>query len=340
MVLADATGPATRPFSHPATLDSSVPGFIGAYRFDASGKATPLHDTELAGAFAAGQGWIWLHLNLADRRCPRWLAQVAAIDPAVAADFSEPSPRQVVRGKDGFLLGFLADFRREFDTDPSEPASLNFILGPRLVITGRNRAVQSAEQLRRLIMRGATFATPTDFLIALVSQFADKLDATMHELLDEMEIIEDHILDERHRGERRRLMLLRRQAAMLHRHMRAMRRALLLADRTIPDFPEGFRSLIARLHNLDQDFEMLEARARFFHDEIDAKLTAETNRQLYALSALTAAFLPPALVAGLFGMNFAWLPWQNTAYGFWIAVTLCIVSSLGVLIAVKVIGRN
>jgi len=339
-VSADAASSTTTPFTHPAKLDSCVPGFIGAYLFDASGKATSLPDTELAAAFAAGQGWIWLHLNLADRRCPRWLVQTVGIDPAVATDFSEPSPRQVVTAKNGVLLGFLADFRREFDTDPSEPAALSFVLGRNFVITGRNRAVQSAEQLRRLIARGAAYATPTDFLIALVSQFADKLDTTMHELLDEMEIIEDHILDERHRGERRRLMLLRRQAAMLHRHMRAMRRALLLADRTIPDFPEGFHSLTSRLHNLDQDFEMLEARARFFHDEIDAKLTAETNRQLYALSALTAAFLPPALVAGLFGMNFAWLPWQNTAYGFWIAVMLCIVSSLGVLIAVRLIGRN
>lgn len=339
-MLAETAGSTTETFNPTPRLDSAVPGFIGAYLFDDGGKASPLHDIELAEAFAAGKGWVWLHLNLADRRCPRWLAQVAGIDPALAIDFSEPSPRQVVMSKDGVLLGFLADFRREFDTDPSEPASLSFILGHRLVITGRNRAVQSAEQLRRLIARGATYATPTDFLIALVSQFADKLDQTMHELLDEMEIIEDHILDERHRGERRRLMLLRRKAAMLHRHMRAMRRALLLADRTIPDFPEGFHGLTSRLHNLDQDFEMLESRARFFHDEIDAKLTAETNRQLYALSALTAAFLPPALVAGLFGMNFSWLPWQNTAYGFWIALALCGVSSLGVLIAVRIIGRN
>ncbi|MBL8906397.1 MAG: hypothetical protein JNM20_06955 [Rhizobiales bacterium] len=339
-MLAETAGSKTEIDTPPPRLDSAVPGFIGAYLFEAAGKATPLHDTDTAAAFASGQGWIWLHLNLSDRRCPRWLAQVAGIDPAVAAEFSEPSPRQVILGKDGILLGFLADFRREFDTDPSEPASLSFLLGRSFVITGRNRAVQSAEQMRRELARGATYAAPTDFLISLVSQFADKLDATMHELLDGMEIIEDHILDERHRGERRRLMLLRRQAAMLHRHMRAMRRALVLADRTIPDFPQAFQGLTSRLHNLDQDFETLEARARFFHDEIDAKLAAETNRQLYALSALTAAFLPPALVAGLFGMNFSWLPWQGTPYGFWIALALCIVSSLGVLIAVKVIGRH
>ena len=59
----------------------------------------------------------------------------------------------------------------------------------------------------------------------------------------------------------------------------------------------------------------MEARARFFHDEIDAKLASETNRQLYILSALTAAFLPPTLVAGLFGMNFEGLPWSGSVLG-------------------------
>ena len=49
---------------------------------------------------------------------------------------------------------------------------------------------------------------------------------------------------------------------------------------------------------LDQDFEEMEHRARFFHDEIDAKLSAETNKQLFILSALTAAFLPPAFSSG------------------------------------------
>ena len=82
---------------------------------------------------------------------------------------------------------------------------------------------------------------------------------------------------------------------------------------------DGFtHDIITRLANLDQDFESMERRARFFHDEIDAKLAAETNRQLYILSALTALFLPPTLVAGLFGMNvkgiwFADEPWAFDA---------------------------
>jgi Mg2+ and Co2+ transporter CorA len=36
-----------------------------------------------------------------------------------------------------------------------------------------------------------------------------------------------------------------------------------------------------------------------------------------ALTALTAIFLPLNLIAGIFGMNFEFIPWQHQATGFW-----------------------
>jgi zinc transporter len=88
------------------------------------------------------------------------------------------------------------------------------------------------------------------------------------------------VLDERHRGERNRLMLARREMAQFHRHRRSLRRALVHAERTLPNFPKGLIPVIPRLAHLDQDFEVMESRARFFHDETGVKLASETNRQL------------------------------------------------------------
>src|SRR5262245_30988318 len=156
----DRAGTAIETLAQTAKLDSCVPGFICAFIFEAGRPGMPLADARVAETFQHEAGWIWLHLNLADRRCAKWLAQTAGIDAAIAGDFSEPSPRQVISGKHGILLGHLADFRREFDSDPNEPAWLHFILSRRFLITGRSRAVQSAEQMRRLIARGTIFASP------------------------------------------------------------------------------------------------------------------------------------------------------------------------------------
>jgi Mg2+ and Co2+ transporter CorA len=42
-----------------------------------------------------------------------------------------------------------------------------------------------------------------------------------------------------------------------------------------------------------------------------------TNDTMRTLTALTAIFLPLNLIAGIFGMNFEFMPWLHTASGFW-----------------------
>lgn len=284
--------------------------------------------------------WLWLHLNLADWRCRRWLAQTFSLSSELTNEICDPPVRQHVSAWEDVLFGHLADFRREFDSDSTEFAWLHFALGERFLITGRVRAVQSAERLRQVIGAGYTFASPASLLSHVLSLYTDVVDMALHRLSDELEMIEDHVLDEHHRGERKRLMLSRREIAQLHRHMRSMRRALQTAERASIPTPDGFGLTAARLSNLDQDFADMEARARFFHDEIDAKLAAETNRQLFTLSALTAAFLPPALVAGMFGMNVEGIPFTGSPWGFWAAAVLCALSSGAVILYFKLMDRE
>lgn len=240
----------------------------------------------------------------------------------------------------GCLIGHLNDLRRDFDRDSTEHAWLHVFMSPQCIVTGRTRAVQSAERVRRDLARGVILQSPEAMLDAFIAHNLDTLESVLHQLTDDTEEIEDHILDDQHRGERKRLLLLRRESSMLHRHVRAQRRALHYASRTLDPVPAGLGQAINRLDNLDFDFNTLENRARAFHDEIDAKLAAETNRQLYILSALTAAFLPPALVAGLFGMNFHWLPWSDTSWGFYVALGLCVLSSVAVWIFLRMLQRS
>ena len=57
-------------------------------------------------------------------------------------------------------------------------------------------------------------------------------------------------------------------------------------------------------------------RARI--NEVAAKLAEESNRHLHTLSIVTALFLPPTLVFGIFGMNTRDLPFADTPLGtFW-----------------------
>jgi Mg2+ and Co2+ transporter CorA len=84
--------------------------------------------------------------------------------------------------------------------------------------------------------------------------------------------------------------------------------------------------LLQRFDELDNDIIVIQDRSRLLHDEISAKLTEQTNRQLYVLSILSALFLPPTLVVGIFGMNTKGLPLTENPDGFTIAMAFCMLS--------------
>ena len=54
-------------------------GIISAYRFASDGSATKVDVTNLDAELADPHGWLWLHFNLANRRCHDWLARSASL---------------------------------------------------------------------------------------------------------------------------------------------------------------------------------------------------------------------------------------------------------------------
>ena len=93
-------------------------------------------------------------------------------------------------------------------------------------------------------------------------------------------------------------------------------------------FDEVVDRLANRLEAADNDVYALQERARLLHEEIDSKLSSETNRHLYILSLMTAFLLPPSLVTGFFGMNTSSLPFAEGIGGTAYALTAIVLSIL------------
>ena len=53
------------------------------------------------------------------------------------------------------------------------------------------------------------------------------------------------------------------------------------------------------------------------------------NEIMRTLTVLTAIFLPLNLIAGIFGMNFEFIPLLHRANGFWLALTLMALTASG-----------
>ncbi len=307
-------------------LSSTIPGLVWAYRI-MPGKGSERLPAECSPAQAdPGDGFIWLHLNLADGRVAAFLEQFEGLTAPAIAALTTHDTHAALSVDEGLLFGTLIDFQREFDSTTRDIGWLHFALSDKFIVTTRLQPIRSVDKVRAAVEKNATrYAAPLQVFELLVAEFQRGLIAVVLELTEELNQIEDHVYGSELRDERRRLTPVRRLIVRLHRHLRTMllimRRAAAADDEDLSeDMEDSLARLAARLEAVDQDVYALADRARLLHEDLDSKQSAETNRHLYILSLMTALLLPPSLVTGFFGMNTTALPFaeglHGTAYAF------------------------
>ncbi|KQV68439.1 transporter [Rhizobium sp. Root1220] len=317
------------------TLPVNIPGLVWAYRFPPEGgKAIRLQNSALQAELTNGGGFYWLHLNLADARVPALLDGLEGLNDDARSALTTRDTHSAVTVDEQMLYGTLVDCQREFDHETADLGWLHFAISDRFIITSRLQPLRSVERARMLIEKNpAKFARPVDLFEALVIEFQRTLISIVMEMTEQLNVIEDYVYDNTPRDERRRLAPVRRTVVRLHRHLRTvlslMRRAAASDDEEMPfGFEDIAARLTSRLESVDHDIYALQDRARLLHEEIDSKLSTETNRHLYILSLMTAFLLPPTLVTGFFGMNTANLPFAQGSGGTEYAIGLIVASIL------------
>jgi zinc transporter len=319
--------------SREASLDRPaarpIPGLVWAFRFHADGTAEelavdrPIEDRH--------DGWLWLHLNLADARACQWLA-TADLPPAAAMALRAPDTHQRLHTTSGCVYGVFTDAVRELDRPGDEFGHLHFAMTERHMISGRRHALHAVEATRQTIRGGRMLGGVASLLEAIVEHIADAIDASADRLADELDSIEDRILTDRAGDERQRLGRVRRTTVRLHRQLSGLRIVFHRLERSATqDLVPGLRiattALVQRLDGLDHEVVEMRDRAHLLQEEIAARLAEQTNRHLHALAILTAFLLPPTLVAGIFGMNTKGLPGTESESGFLWAMVLVLGSS-------------
>lgn len=332
---------------HALSEDAALPGLLWAMRFDESGVGRLFGHAEPVprpGTF--GEGFIWLHFNLTDGRIADLAAQGWFGPEHLASNAFANDHHQRIAFEHGHIGGVVADLVQEFCSDANADAAgrLHFVMGPHFLVSGRHHPVLAPDAARAAAAEGRTITAPIVLLEILVKHVIRSMVATGSRLSDELDAIEDHILDQRMRGERRRLGPIRRDAVRLHRQLLGLRSVFhrLEAARdddglTQPAIDTAAR-IAQRLDALDRDMVVLADRSRLMQEELSANLAGQSNRQLYTLSILTALFLPPTLVTGLFGMNTKSLPLTESEGGSFVAMGIAVVSAIIAYVLIRTLG--
>jgi zinc transporter len=317
-----------------ATLDATdfehsfgvIPGLVWAFRIHDDGTSEPL---AVDGPIAHRRdGWLWLHLNLADVRSGTWLRELAGLPTAAVNLMLGRDKHQQLHTTESCTYGVFADLLRDIGGTLDELSQLRFIMTERLLISARHRAVNSAEAARQAIERGECHLTHVAALLELIVQHAaDGIDRLTDDLADELDTIEDQLSLNVTSHQRQQIGRVRRTSVKIHRQLAGLRALFHRLERSGADNVNAQLriapgKLAQHLDSLDHDVIEVRDRATALQEESTFAVAEETNRHLHFLSIVTALFLPATLVTGVFGMNVKDLPFLETDGGFLWAVVL------------------
>ncbi len=309
-------------------------GLVWAYRLDASHGPTVLDANALIDEIDAHRNlpgpsgsMLWMHFNLSQASTERWLRNHAPLPPEFFESLQQGSRSTRVDRIDDALLTVMNDVLHGFAFDPSEISTLWVYVTPGIVISARRKPLKSVDRLRQAVQSGVPIRSTTELLTHLLRDQADVLIDIVREAVARVDKIEDDLLAGRLDSKRGHLGNLRRVLVRLQRLMAPEPAALFrllqrppgwLADADVQELRESSEEFSAVL----TDMSSLQERIKLLQEEIAAMINERSSRSLYTLTVFTVVALPINLIAGLFGMNVAGIPFAESPHGFWLVVGL------------------
>jgi magnesium transporter len=119
-----------------------------------------------------------------------------------------------------------------------------------------------------------------------------------------------------------------------------VRESLVTFSRLITFFSQSTNSHLdsegeTRLTTLTKDINSLSDHSNFISNKVNFLLDAtlgminiEQSRIIKIFSVAAVIFLPPTLIASIYGMNFKWMPELESPWGYWIALVAMVLSAI------------
>jgi magnesium transporter len=170
-------------------------------------------------------------------------------------------------------------------------------------------------------------------MLALVEGAAERLADVLAEATRDANALSTRVFEEGDaldlRSALRELGRIGTLAAHAHDSLSSMQRLLVYARAAKGRYGLAASALspLARdVSELERIAESLQPRLSYLQDAVLGLITATQANVLKALSLATIAFVPPTLIASIFGMNFTHMTWFHAPWGPWVGVALMLLA--------------
>ncbi|MFK0573856.1 magnesium/cobalt transporter CorA [Endozoicomonas sp.] len=178
--------------------------------------------------------------------------------------------------------------------------------------------------------------TPLDVVIALFDTKVEYLADTLEEVYEDLEEVSQNALSEQHKDVDEQLRTITLQEDLngkvrlnLLDTQRSLRYLIRACNHILNDEQrDTIRDMLRDIESLTPHTGFLFEKINFLMGSTMGYINLEQNNIIKIFSVAAVMFLPPTLIASIYGMNFKVMPELSVEYGYPLALGLMLLSSL------------
>lgn len=221
--------------------------------------------------------------------------------------------------------------------------NVSLILGKDMLISFQERKGDIFEPVRNRIEEGLGRARkkgPDYLLFALMDVVVDNYYFVLEHLADvqadmEQELLggEDNDIMVRITEEKQKINVVRKAANPLRENIRKI---AVGGNKLIqPDIVKYYNDVLDHINQINQELEVLRDQLNGFVDIHHSNINNKMNNVMKTLTVIATIFIPLTFIAGIYGMNFEYMPELGWHYGYPTALGIMFVLGVSMFIYMK-----
>ena len=269
---------------------------------------------------------LWFHFDTPTEEELDFLKENFAIHHLTIEDIVNQNQRPKIEPFENYVYLAIHPLRREAKWE-IEPSELDLLLGRGWIVSvhcgplpGLINNSQLHERIPAALGRGADF-----LLYTLVDLVVDSYFPVMDDVEDKIESLEDRLLLRAHPGVMNRLLSLKRSIVHIRRAVTPQREVL--NQLTRHDFPfvrpenlVYFRDVYDHLIRIAEELDSLRDILSSVLEIHLASTSNQLNATMKRLTAYGTIFVMITAIAGIYGMNFKFMPELEWRYGYFVVL--------------------
>ena len=286
-------------------------------------------------------GVIWIDVTGLDTPWPLELAASCfSLHPLIQEDILNIDQRPKIDHFANYVFVVLKSLSLDTAQGIVLHGQVSIILGPHYVLSFHNLDHDIFGSIRERIRhaKGRIRALGPDYLLhALIDLVVDNYIDTLEFLGEKLEALEEEVVERPTKETlpqihdmKQEMILLRRSVWPLREVVGSLarRESTLINDATIIYFRDVYDHAFQVMDTIETFRDMLSGMLDIYLSSISNRL----NEIMKVLTIVSTVFIPLTFVAGVYGMNFKYMPEINWRYGYPMVLCIMLVSLVSMLV--------